>query len=147
MKQDLNIAMNAAHLIRRAAQRADAVVTNTRDGGLTARRATLLLALSRATPEGINQVELVRSTGIDRSTLSSMLVAMDATGLVKRKTNKVDRRATIVTLTAKGRREATKAAEDAEQANNILLQMIPAADRAAFIRSLEAVAAGSSEAQ
>jgi DNA-binding MarR family transcriptional regulator len=50
------------------------------------------------------QAALLDAVGLDHSTLSRSLSRMEAAGLVRRSRSAVDRRAVVVSLTAKGKR-------------------------------------------
>lgn len=65
-------------------------------------RARLLHAIE--INDGGSQSELVSATGIDRSTMTTMLMTMERDGLVRRSRSKRDARVVNVTLTPTGRR-------------------------------------------
>jgi DNA-binding MarR family transcriptional regulator len=70
--------------------------------GVTADQFVLLACL--AEQDGITQQELARRASSDPSTVRAMLVLLEGRGLVARERRPDDRRARVVTLTAKGRR-------------------------------------------
>lgn len=64
-------------------------------------RARLLNAI--AANNGTSQTALVAMTGIDRSTMTTIIGAMERDGLVRRDRSKKDGRAVCVSITATGR--------------------------------------------
>ena len=90
---------------------------------LTVRRAILLQAID-ATP-GVSQTTLCADTGVDRSTLATMVGSMQRLGLVKRVRNKKDARAYNVTLTAAGKKLCVAGAAALEQTAVQLLRDLP----------------------
>jgi DNA-binding MarR family transcriptional regulator len=70
--------------------------------GVTADQFVLLACL--AEEDAITQQELARRASSDPSTVRAMLVLLEGRGLVARERDPDDRRARVVTLTAKGRR-------------------------------------------
>ena len=87
------------HLIHRASQKADLRFSEHRPT-VTARQYVLLAALQCS--KGVSQTELTRITGIDRSTLSSLVVRLQQRGLVKRRRSNADARTYQVRLTKAG---------------------------------------------
>jgi DNA-binding MarR family transcriptional regulator len=69
--------------------------------GLNADQFILLTTLAEG--EGMIQKELVRRTGSDPNTMSSMLARLERDGLVERERHAEDGRAWLVRLTARGR--------------------------------------------
>jgi DNA-binding MarR family transcriptional regulator len=70
--------------------------------GVTADQLVLLACL--AEQDAVTQQELARRASSDASTVRAMLVLLEGRGLVSRERQPDDRRARVVTLTAKGRR-------------------------------------------
>src|SRR5829696_9027834 len=70
--------------------------------GVTADQFVLLACLTEQ--DAITQQELARRASSDPSTTRAMLVLLEGRGLVSRERDPDDRRARVVTLTAKGRR-------------------------------------------
>jgi DNA-binding MarR family transcriptional regulator len=70
--------------------------------GVTADQFVLLARL--AEQDAITQQELARRASSDPSTIGAMLVLLEGRGLVARNPHRDDRRARVVTLTARGRR-------------------------------------------
>jgi len=87
-----------SHLLHRALQVAlDLYAEEFGPGGLTQRQYAVLSAV--ATQDGLTQTDLVRITGIDRSTLADMAARMITKGLLERQRSASDARANAVSLT------------------------------------------------
>src|ERR1044072_4756117 len=92
-----------SHLLHRALQLAlDLYAEEVGAAGVTQRQYAVLAAV--AENEGATQSDLVRITGIDRSTLADMAVRMIAKGLLARERSETDARANAVKLTNQGTR-------------------------------------------
>lgn len=91
-----------SHLLHRALQRAlDIYAEAFGESGVTQRQFALLAAADERA--GATQADLVRITGIDRSTLADMARRMIGKGLLERERSNVDARANAVRLTDAGR--------------------------------------------
>jgi DNA-binding MarR family transcriptional regulator len=77
-------------------------------GAITQRQYAVLAAAQAH--DGATQTDLVRITGIDRSTLADMVARMLGKGLLERERSVVDARANAVRLTDQGREILTEAA-------------------------------------
>ncbi|MEE4208166.1 MAG: MarR family transcriptional regulator [Parvularcula sp.] len=127
------------HLLRRAQQYADDLYKkHVGSGGLTARQFTVLHAISEK--EGLSQTDLVRRTGIDRSTLADMIARLTKKGYVARQRTKDDARANSVKLTATGKKALTGQASKVIAAEEEALNMLPKTQQAGFVKSLKAYA-------
>lgn len=110
--------------------------------GLTQRQyAVLAAAADRA---GLTQSELVRATGIDRSTLAELVARMEAKGLILREKSQSDARANTVSLTVAGRAALDGGVDPASAADERLLSALPAKKRAGFVKLL-AILAGAAD--
>ena len=90
-----------SHLLHRAVQLAlDHYADEFGPGSITQRQYAVMAAA--ATHEGATQTDLVRITGIDRSTLADMAARMIAKGLLERRRSASDARANSVSLTEAG---------------------------------------------
>ncbi|MEE9380024.1 MAG: MarR family transcriptional regulator [Hyphomonadaceae bacterium] len=128
-----------SHLLHRAQQLAATQSAEAlKSAGITLRQFSVLAALSGA--EGASQSRIVDMTGVDRSTLADMIARMEASGLVRRKLSKEDRRAKSVILSAKGRRILTKAAPAVSEADENLLAALPKNRRGSFLAILSVLA-------
>jgi DNA-binding MarR family transcriptional regulator len=120
-----------SHLLRRAEQFAAEMFAQSelRDG-VTLRQSVLLAAIAES--EGASQSDLVRMTGVDRSTLAEMMARMERRGLIARAAARDDGRAKSVRLTAQGRRRLDSALPAMRHVDKALLAAVPAANRATF---------------
>lgn len=132
------LARSPGHLLHRAQQRAEEVFAAAMgDDNVTLRQFAVLAAVSeKAAP---TQTELVRITGIDRSTLADMMDRLEKKGLVTREKSDTDKRAKIVRLTGKGRTRLDEAAPHAVAADMAILAALPKNKRRSFLGTLEAL--------
>ncbi len=90
------------HLLHRASQRASEIFAiETRDFDLTARQYAVLTTIAQQ--EGLSQTDLVRVTGIDRSTLADVVQRLLRRGIIQRERTSQDGRTYAVTLSEEGR--------------------------------------------
>ncbi len=123
------------HLLRRAAQFASELyLEEVGPKKLTHRQFTVLLAVNKN--EGASQTDLVRITGIDRSTLAELIRRMTTNGLLQRRRIKTDARTNAIKLSAAGRRMLSAAQPGAYSADRHLLLSISKERRRAFIDAL-----------
>ncbi len=131
------------HLLHRASQRASEIFAlETRDFDLTARQYAVLTTVAQH--EGLSQTDLVRLTGIDRSTLADVVQRLLRRGIIQRERTMQDGRTYAVSLSAAGRqlldaikphaRRADRTVisclgeEDGKQAAQILSRLLRKAD-------------------
>ncbi len=127
------------HLIRRCQQRAvDLFVAEVGESGPTPRQFAILLSV-RQNP-GVNQTDLVRLTGIDRSTLTEILRRMAARDWLRRARRPADRRANALWLTPAGEAVLGRVFAAVERAQARILAPLAPADRATALRVLERLA-------
>jgi DNA-binding MarR family transcriptional regulator len=89
------------HLLHRASQRATEIFAlETRTFDITARQYAVLTAVAQH--EGLSQTDLVRLTGIDRSTLADVVQRLLKRGIIEREKTTEDGRTYAVTLSAHG---------------------------------------------
>lgn len=94
------------HLLRRAQQYAfDLFSKEIGDSRLTPRQFAVLLTVQQN--EGLSQTDLVKRTGIDRSTLADMISRLINRKLLSRTRTKADARANSVKITAAGKKRST----------------------------------------
>lgn len=108
--------------------------------GISDRELAVLLLLEAREPE--SQQQAARRLGVDRTTMVSVIDALEGKGLVARRPDPADRRRNVVALTDAGRatlREAT-AASDAAEAR--LLAVLDDGDEERFRELLRRVVAG-----
>jgi DNA-binding MarR family transcriptional regulator len=90
------------HLLHRASQRASEIFAlETRDFNLTARQYAVMTTIAHH--EGLSQTDLVRLTGIDRSTLADVVQRLLKRGVISRERTMEDGRTYAVSLSAEGR--------------------------------------------
>jgi DNA-binding MarR family transcriptional regulator len=97
-------------LLRSASSATDAIFRQHTSEGLTLRQAFVLQALEASDNE-VHEQSLVEQTGIDRSTLSEMLIRMAAARLVTTRRAPFNERSVLVEIGPKGRRAALVASK------------------------------------
>lgn len=131
----LSLHSTSGHLLRRAQQRAvEIFIQAAGEDGLRPPQFALLLAAYQ-NPEA-NQSELVRLTGIDRSTAADMITRLSARGLVIRGRTKGDGRANRVTVTPAGVAALEATADAVAEVEERIMAPLPAAARSAFLEQL-----------
>jgi DNA-binding MarR family transcriptional regulator len=126
------------HLLHRAGQCAtDAFQRYAGDLQITARQFAVLMAVARM--EGASQMDVVKLTGIDRSTLADMVSRMLAKGLIERQRSKVDGRAYALSLTDAGRAALERSIPAATRADGMLMATLDEEKRTALLQALNQV--------
>ena len=134
-----------SHLLHRAVQLAlDAYAEAVGPGGPTQRQFAVLAAV--AAREGVAQSELVRLTGIDRSTLAELVARMIGKGLLVRQRSSVDARANAVSLTEDGRAALAATLPAADAADARLLEHLGKGKRDGFVAALRQLARAADKA-
>jgi DNA-binding MarR family transcriptional regulator len=129
-----------SHLLKRAAQYSNNLyMGEVGKSGLTHRQFTVLLAVDNN--DGKSQTELVKVTGIDRSTLADLVSRLLAQGYLQRRRTKDDGRTNAIRITAIGKKALKTAQPGAEEVDRLLTALVPAADRKSFLDSLTVLAA------
>ena len=82
---------------------------------------------------GLTQTDLVRATGIDRSTLADLVSRMTTKGLLAREKSAIDARAKAVSLSAAGQAALDAARPKVEAADKRILALLPKAKRDGFL--------------
>ena len=100
---------------------------------------TVLLAVDAN--DGKSQTELVKLTGIDRSTLADLVARLLAQGYLQRKRTKEDGRTNAIRITAVGKKMLKMAQPGADEVDKQLLSLIASSDRKSFIDNLAVLAA------
>jgi len=113
------------NLVHRLWQEANAIFAKQVQSkvNITERRLAILLALKEA--DSISQRELCRRTGIDRSTISTVLRCLDHAGLISRARRQGDARSYMLSLTPAGEALVRKARPLAEAANAEISELLP----------------------
>ncbi|HEY5106333.1 MAG TPA: MarR family winged helix-turn-helix transcriptional regulator [Caulobacteraceae bacterium] len=130
---------SATHLLHRALRLAlDFHAEAAGEGAVTQRQLTVLAAAGAAS--GLTQNDLVRATGIDRSTLAELVARMLKRGLLERRRSATDARANTVSLSAAGRSALAAGAGPSAAADARLLGLLSPKKRETFLKTLNALA-------
>ena len=133
------LARSPCHLLKRASQYAATIyMDQVGRTGLTQRQFAVLMAAEKN--EGASQTELVRVTGIDRSTLADMVARLMAQGYLQARRGRDDGRTNAVRLTAAGRRALRAAEPGAGEADKQVIAAVPPKLRKGFIEGLMSLA-------
>lgn len=136
---DAGLDRSPSHLLHRALQLAlDIYTEEIGSGSLTQRQYAVLSAV--AAKEGCTQSDLVRATGIDRSTLAELVARLIGKGLLARERSTLDARANTVRLTPTGRAATEDASPRVAVADERILALLPANKREGFIKTLRDLA-------
>ncbi|MDO9588821.1 MAG: MarR family transcriptional regulator [Brevundimonas sp.] len=128
-----------SHLMHRVLQLAlDIYSEETGADGLTQRQFAVLEAVSHKS--GLTQTDLVRATGIDRSTLADLVSRMTVKGLLERERSAIDARAKAVSLSAAGQAALDAARPRVEAADKRILALLPKGKRDGFLALLAELA-------
>ena len=131
---------SVTHLLHRALQLAlDFHAEAAGAGSVTQRQHTVLSAVRAA--EGLTQNDLVRATGIDRSTLADLVARMLTKGLLERERSASDARANAVRLSQTGQLVLVESAAAAAAADARLLALLAPKKRDAFLKTLASLGA------
>ena len=129
-----------SHLLKRAAQYSNLIyMGEVGKSGLTHRQFTVLLAVDKN--DGKSQTELVKLTGIDRSTLADLVARLLAQGYLQRRRTKDDGRTNAIRITAVGKKMLKMAQPGADEVDRHLLSLIATSERKGFIENLAILAA------
>jgi DNA-binding MarR family transcriptional regulator len=135
---------SVTHLLHRALQLAlDYHADAAGSASLTQRQFTVLSAAAAA--DGLTQNDLVRATGIDRSTLADLVARMLNKGLLLRERSANDARANTVRLSDAGREALGEGAGAAADADERLLALLSPKKRETFLKTLAGLAAAADE--
>lgn len=132
------LAESPSHLIHRALQLAlDIYAEEAGPDGLTQRQFAVLEAV--AARSGLTQTDLVKATGIDRSTLADLVARMTAKGLLERERSPLDARAKAVRLSPAGEAALTAARPRVEAADKRIMALLPKGKREGFLDLLSSL--------
>lgn len=135
-----------SHLLKRAAQYSNLIyMGEVGKSGLTHRQFTVLLAVDNN--DGKSQTELVKLTGIDRSTLADLVARLLAQGYLQRKRTKDDARTNAIRITAVGKKMLKMATPGADEVDRHLLSLLPSSERKVFLENLAVLAAEMDKAE
>ena len=128
-----------SHLLHRALQLAlDIYAVETGPVSITQRQYAVLAAV--AANEGLSQTDLVRATGIDRSTLADLVGRMIAKGYLARQRSPEDARANIVKLDETGRAVLEATGPRVAAADQRILELLGGKKREPFLEALRRLA-------
>jgi DNA-binding MarR family transcriptional regulator len=128
-----------SHLLHRALQLAlDIYAEEAGPGAITQRQFAVLTAVQAR--EGCTQSDLVKATGIDRSTLAELVARLIGKGLLARERSALDARANTVSLTDAGRASVPEAAPRVALADERILALMSSAKRESFLKTLAEMA-------
>jgi DNA-binding MarR family transcriptional regulator len=129
---------SVTHLLQRAVRVAlDFHAEAAGASAVTQRQYTVLAAAGAK--EGQNQNDLVRATGIDRSTLAELVSRMLSKGLLERERSTTDARANAVSLSTAGRAALAEGAGAAAAADARLLGLLAPKKRDSLMKILASV--------
>jgi DNA-binding MarR family transcriptional regulator len=131
---DAGLDRSPSHLLHRALQLALDIYAEETGGVLTQRQYAVLSAVMAK--EGCTQSELVRATGIDRSTLAELVARLIGKDLLARERSTLDARANTVRMTDAGRAAVQAAAPRVAVADARILALLPGARRDTFLKTL-----------
>ena len=133
------LSASPSHLMHRALQLAlDIYAEEAGADGLTQRQFAVLEAVSHKS--GLTQTDLVRATGIDRSTLADLVSRMTVKGLLDREKSSIDARAKAVRLSPKGQEALDAARPRVEAADKRIMALLPKGKRDGFLELLAELA-------
>ncbi len=139
------LAESPSHLMHRVLQLSlDIYAEEAGSDGPTQRQYAVMEAVS--VKEGLTQTDLVRATGIDRSTLADLVARMTTKGLLSRERSVVDARAKAVRLSAEGQALLEAARPRVEAADKRIMALVPKAKRDGFLDLLAELASAADAA-
>ena len=129
------LARSPSHLLHRAVQLSLEIHgEEAGPDGLTQRQYAVLEVVGGH--PGLSQTDLVRLTGIDRSTLADLVGRMDTKGLLVRERSTLDARAMVVRLSDEGRAALDVARPQVVMADQRLLALVPKSRRDVLVQIL-----------
>jgi DNA-binding MarR family transcriptional regulator len=124
-----------SHLLHRVLQIAlDIYNAEAGEGALSQRQYAVLKALEGS--EGLSQTDLVKITGIDRSTLADLVSRMLARELVARERSATDARANLVRIAEAGQAALIEMAPRVLAADEKILSLLSPPKRESFVKLL-----------
>ncbi len=132
--EPFRLADSVSHLLHRAEQLASDRFAQLVSEGVTLRQFAVLAAIAES--PGLSQADLVRATGIDRSTLGEMMPRMQRRGWIDRTISKADKRSQSVALTPAGATVLKAAVQPARAADAAILDLLPRTKARALVNTL-----------
>ncbi|MEO0617872.1 MAG: MarR family transcriptional regulator [Pseudomonadota bacterium] len=127
------------HMLHRAEQRAKMLFADEAKGlDLTVRQLVILSVVSKH--DGLMQTDIVRLTGIDRSTVTELIGRMANRGLLTRSRNQRDARAYVVQVSELGAERLREAEDASKRAGERFLAALPDAQRVDFVEGRQRAA-------
>ena len=127
-----SLADSPSHLMHRVLQLSlDIYAEEAGPDGPTQRQYAVMEAVS--VKEGLTQTDLVRATGIDRSTLADLVARMTTKGLLSRERSVIDARAKAVRLSPEGQALLEAARPRVAAADKRIMALVPKAKRDNFL--------------
>ncbi len=138
-KESKQFSRSISHLLKRSVQYSvHLFMESMGETGLTHRQFIVLQAAD--VHEGKSQSDLVKITGIDRSTLADLVARLIAQGYLQSRRTKEDARTNAVRLTPAGKRILRTAQSSADDVDKKLLSIMPSSDRKSAVESLSLLA-------
>ena len=138
VKAGATLKRSPIHLLHRVLQLGlDFYAQETAPGGVTQRQYAVLSAV--AANDGLSQTDLVRATGIDRSTVAELVARMTASGLLARQRAAGDGRTNMVRMTERGRELLEETAPKVARADKRLLKLLGGKRREEFVDTLQSM--------
>jgi DNA-binding MarR family transcriptional regulator len=128
------LANSPSHLLHRAEQLAADRFARLVGDAITLRQFSVLAAIAQN--PGLSQSDLVRATGVDRSTLADMMTRMERNGWISREESASDGRAYSVRLAQAGSRLLATTTQHARAADAAILDLLTPRKRKAFLATL-----------
>jgi DNA-binding MarR family transcriptional regulator len=127
-----------SHLLHRVLQIAlDIYNAEAGEGALTQRQYAVLKALQGT--EGLSQTDLVRLTGIDRSTLADLVARMLTKNLLRRERSATDARANLVQIAEAGQIALDEMEPRVVAADEKILSLLSPPKRDSFVKLLRKI--------
>ncbi len=127
-----------SHLLHRVLQIAlDIYNAEAGEGALTQRQYAVLKALDGT--DGLSQTDLVKATGIDRSTLADLVARMLSKGLLARERSVTDARANLVQIAEAGRAALDDMQPRVLAADEKILSLLSPPKRDSFVKLLRKI--------
>lgn len=137
------LADSVSHLLHRAEQLAADRFAHLVGDGVTLRQFAVLAAISEI--PGLSQSDLVRATGVDRSTLADIMGRLERRGWVTRAASALDGRAHAVRLTTAGEDALRAATTHARAADAAILDALARTKAKALLNTLKKLSKVSDE--